>query len=100
MADDLSFRLNEDLRRYEVLAAGSLAGYTEIQAHGGTVAFTHTRVFDDFAGQGLAGRLVGQALEDVVAGGRKIVPYCEYVAGWLHKHPEYEPHVEWPESPE
>lgn len=100
MADNISFRLNQDSRRYEVLADGSLAGFTEINADNGTVAFNHTEVFDDYAGQGLASQLARHAMDDVVAAGKTIVPYCEYMAAWLHKHPEYEPNVEWPESPE
>lgn len=56
----------------------------------------HTAVSDDYAGQGLASMLVQAVVDDVIAGGRKIVPVCPYVAKWLPKHPEYADHVTQP----
>lgn len=53
----------------------------------------HTLVSEDYAGQGLASTLVTAVVEDVIAGGRKIVPVCPYVAKWLPRHPEYAEHV-------
>jgi uncharacterized protein len=58
----------------------------------------HTAVSEDYAGQGLASVLVEAVVEDVIAGGRKIVPVCPYVAKWLPKHPEYDDHVVRPTS--
>lgn len=53
----------------------------------------HTVVSEDYAGQGLASRLVRAVVDDAVAAGRRIVPVCPYVAAWLKKHPEYDEHV-------
>ena len=53
----------------------------------------HTGVSDDYTGQGLASVLVRAAVEDVIAGGRLIVPVCPYVKTWLPKHPQYADHV-------
>lgn len=53
----------------------------------------HTGVSEDYAGQGLASKLVRAVVDDVVAAGRSIVPVCPYVAAWMPKHPEYDEHV-------
>lgn len=53
----------------------------------------HTGVSDDYAGQGLASKLVRAVVDDVVAAGKRIVPVCPYVAAWMPKHPEYDAHV-------
>lgn len=56
----------------------------------------HTGISDDYAGQGLASVLVQQAVEDVIASDRLIVPVCPYVAAWLPKHSEYAEHIVQP----
>lgn len=53
----------------------------------------HTGVSDDYAGQGLASKLVRAVVDDIIASGRRIVPVCPYVVAWLPKHPEYQQHV-------
>jgi predicted GNAT family acetyltransferase len=53
----------------------------------------HTGVSEDYAGQGLASKLVRAVVDDVVAAGKSIVPVCPYVAAWMPKHPEYDEHV-------
>ena len=58
--------------------------------------FFHTGVDEAYGGQGLASVLVQNAVDQAIAGGRKIVPVCPYVAGWVKKHPEYAEHVVQP----
>lgn len=53
----------------------------------------HTLVSEDYAGRGLASRLVRPVVDDAIAAGLAIVPVCPYVAAWLPKHPEYSEHV-------
>lgn len=53
----------------------------------------HTEVSEEYAGQGLASRLVHAVVDDVVASGRRIVPVCAYVKAWMPKHPEYADHI-------
>jgi predicted GNAT family acetyltransferase len=36
----------------------------------------------------MGARLVGAALADVAASGRKVVPTCWYVAQYMREHPE------------
>lgn len=51
--------------------------------------FFHTEVGEAYAGQGLAGRLVQEALTDVRKLGKRIVPVCPYVAKFLKSHEEF-----------
>ena len=85
-----SVTFNAEAERYEIFVDGRRAGLTE--AHplpDGTVLFPHTEIDEEFNGQGLAGELVSQALDDVRSQGRKIVAQCPYVARYVEKHPEY-----------
>jgi hypothetical protein len=75
--------------RYEILVDGTFAGFTHYRHHGGALVFDHTVIKEQFSGQGLASKLVHATLDDVRARDIRIVPLCEYVAGWLEKHPDY-----------
>ncbi|WP_137875514.1 GNAT family N-acetyltransferase [Rhodococcus sp. Q] len=74
--------------RYEITVGGEVAGLTQYLDHDNQRIFFHTEVDDRFAGQGLAGILVHDALAATIAAGRRIVPICPYVAKYLTKHPE------------
>ncbi|MGW2556789.1 GNAT family N-acetyltransferase [Streptomyces sp. NPDC001635] len=75
--------------RYEILVDGECAGLTAYRDHGDQRVFYHTEVDDAFAGQGLASRLVQEALTDVRASGKRAVPVCPYVAKFLGRHEEF-----------
>ncbi len=81
--------LNADKQRYEIFVDGTLAGITQAVEDGEIVTMPHTKVFDEFEGQGLASVLVTGALDDIRARGLKIVAECPYVANFVVKHPEY-----------
>lgn len=75
--------------RYEISVDGELAGFAEYHRHDGVLALTHTEVFDRFEGQGLAGRLVGDALDDAREKGERVQPFCAYVRRYIGKHDAY-----------
>lgn len=76
--------------RYEILVDAMFAGSTHYRLHEGSLVFDHTVIKEEFAGQGLASTLVRSALDDVRAQQGRIVPLCEYIAGWLTKNPDYD----------
>ncbi len=84
-----SIDFNADKQRYEIHVDGTLAGFAEAREDGESSTFTHTVVFDEFEGQGIAGELVTDALDDVRKRGKKVIAQCEYVAGFIDKHPDY-----------
>ena len=69
--------------------AGALAGIAEYLLTEGLVVFTHTEVFDGYEGQGIASRLVHDALDDVRRDGRRVLPLCPFVSSYIGKHQEY-----------
>ncbi|GAB7184807.1 hypothetical protein ATKI12_4638 [Kitasatospora sp. Ki12] len=79
----------DERHRYEILVDGDLAGFTEYRDHEEQRVFYHTEIDEAFAGQGLASRLVQDALTDVRAAGKRIVPICPYVAKFLTKHDDF-----------
>ena len=87
---------NREQLRYEVYADGDLAGFTQYYRTGDRVVFTHTEIDNAFSGQGLGKVLAGEALDDVVANGKVIVPMCEFIAGYLKKTDKYDGHIEAP----
>lgn len=76
--------------RYEIVVHGEVAGFTEYLDQGAQRIFFHTEVDERFAGQGLAGILVHEALTGTVAAGRRIVPVCPYVAKYVGKHHDFD----------
>ncbi|MFD0112987.1 GNAT family N-acetyltransferase [Streptomyces sp. NPDC058320] len=84
-----SVERNDERHRYEILVDGVRAGLTAFRDHGAQRVFFHTEVDEAYAGQGLAGRLVQEALTDVRKSGKRIVPVCPYVAKFCKKHEEF-----------
>ncbi|MFI9114054.1 GNAT family N-acetyltransferase [Streptomyces venezuelae] len=79
----------EARHRYEILVDEQRAGLTAYRDREDRRVFFHTEIDDAYAGQGLASILVEQALTDVRATGKRIVPVCPYVAKFLKKHEEF-----------
>ncbi|MEW2288458.1 GNAT family N-acetyltransferase [Streptomyces sp. NPDC047841] len=75
--------------RYEIHVDGKRAGLTAYRDRDAQRVFYHTEIGDAFAGQGLASRLVQEALTDVRESGKRIVPVCPYVAKFLQRHEEF-----------
>jgi predicted GNAT family acetyltransferase len=85
---------NDSQHRYEVWFGNSLAGFTEYrEQENDDTTFVHTEVDSAFSGKGLGSALARNAVEDVIARGRAIVPRCSFIKAWLDKHPEYNEHV-------
>ena len=79
--DDLQFKDNPTAHRFELHKGGELAGFAEYNLLKGAVLFTHTEV--------IGSRLAKSALEEVRSRGLHAVPQCQFIAGYIRKHPEY-----------
>ena len=67
------------------------AAYLEYErADDDVMVITHTIVPPAIGGRGIAGDLVGTALELARTEGLKVDPRCSYADGWMRKHPEYD----------
>lgn len=85
----IEVRKNADRGRFEILLDGKLVGIADYRDDDGIREFPHTEVDPAVRGEGLAGRLVGEALKDTREAGLKVDPVCPYVATYFHRHPEY-----------
>ena len=75
--------------RYEVVRDGTVLGFAAYQRTDDLVVMTHTEVDRAYEGQGVGGRLVRGALDDVRARGGRVLAVCPFVAAWLERHPDY-----------
>ena len=79
-----------EAHRYEARDRdGTVLGFSQYRLHGDVVVFTHTEVDDAQEGRGVGSQLVRGALDDVRAGGRRILPLCPFVKAYVDRHPEY-----------
>lgn len=89
-----SFELHHDAdaRRYTLLVDGRASSFADYRpiGDGTTLVFHHTVTPSADRGNGYAAELVGRALDDVRATGRRVVATCWYVDEYLRSHPEYE----------
>src|SRR5262245_36484537 len=69
---------------------GAVAGFADYKVQDGLVVLTHTEVDPAFEGHGVGSMLVRAALDDVREQGRRAVPVCPFVRGWIDRHPDYE----------
>lgn len=80
---------NAGQNRFEL----SLDGGTALVAYrrdGARLVLVHTEVPEQFAGQGIGSKLAKGVFELLRASGRKAVVRCEFLKGWIAKHPEYD----------
>ncbi|HET6242480.1 MAG TPA: GNAT family N-acetyltransferase [Arthrobacter sp.] len=96
---DVSTTRNDSLHRYELHVGGKLAVQVRYIDKPGHVDFIHTETAEQFKGKGLGNVLAHFALDDVVAAGKRIIPHCPFIYGYLRKHDVYNQCVDWPEQP-
>nr|WP_188551613.1 GNAT family N-acetyltransferase [Sediminivirga luteola] len=76
--------------RFELFVDDEFAGFAEYHNAPGEVrAFTHTVVFDEFQGRGLANRLAAAALDSTRDSGLGVLPHCPMIRGFIAKRSEY-----------
>ena len=82
-------RDNPGERRYELFVDGELVGELVYRLRGDSaITLLHTEVSPSVEGQGLGGRLVAYALDDIRARGLRVAPVCPFVRAYLRRHPE------------
>ncbi|MCF6470806.1 N-acetyltransferase [Nonomuraea sp. MG754425] len=80
---------NSTESRFELLVDGKVAGFADYLLLPTKIVFTHTEVLPAYEGQGLAGKLVGYALQASADTGLRVEPRCPYVAKYIERHPEF-----------
>ena len=83
-----------EANRFTIAVDGTPVGLIDFTDRDGRRIFPHTEIQPAYEGRGLATILVSAALEATRDAGLRIVPACSMVAGYVAKHPEYEPLVD------
>ena len=73
--------------RYEAHLESELVGFLEYIVKRGRLALIHTEVLPEYEGQGVGSALVRHALDDARARELRVIAICEYVQGYLTRHP-------------
>jgi predicted GNAT family acetyltransferase len=79
---------NTARHRYEMTIDGSVA-FIEYRKEADHVVLVHTEVPEALSGRGIGSAIARAVLDDARAHGRRVVPECEFVAGYIKRHPEY-----------
>ncbi len=77
-----------DRHRYEIVEDGEVVGFLTYRIRHGVIEFIHTQVDPSHTGRGLAGTLVGTALDDARRRGLGVVPRCPYVRSYIDARSE------------
>jgi predicted GNAT family acetyltransferase len=89
-AQDVVLSDNPAAHRFEVRVAGTVAAYAEYNVLAHALLFTHTEVLPEFEGAGHGSRLARYALDTVRSRGLQAIPVCQFIAGYIRRHPEYQ----------
>jgi predicted GNAT family acetyltransferase len=79
---------NKPEHRFELAADGHIAA-TYYEVADGVITFDHTEVPPELGGKGIGSKLVKGALDQVRADDLQVIANCEFVKGYIAKHPEY-----------
>ena len=86
---DVQITHDADAARYEARVGSTTAGFAQYQLAKDLIVFTHTEVDPAYEGQGVGSALARAALDDVRGTGRKVLPLCPFIKGWIGGHREY-----------
>lgn len=82
---------DETTHQYRLVRDGETVSFADYRPlDDGTLVFHHTLTPPAHRGNGYAADLVRRALDDVRAGGHKVVATCWFVEEYLGLHPEFD----------
>ena len=82
MAEDYKLIDNEEKHRYEFQIDDKIAKIDYIKSNNGEIPAS-------LGGRGVGSQLAEKTLADIERQGLRLVPLCPFVAGYIHKHPEW-----------
>ena len=89
MTDGRSVVDNPSRNRFELREGERVLGWVAYLPAGASVIFAHTEIAEEHEGQGLGSVVVREALDQVRAGGKTVIPNCPFTAAFIQRHPEY-----------
>lgn len=89
MGVELTVQNNVEASAYEAVLDGQVVGLVRYERKGDRTVIRSTAVHPRHRDQGIGGRLVRAALDDIAASGQSLTNYCGFVTGFLAANPEY-----------
>jgi predicted GNAT family acetyltransferase len=80
---------NAAQRRFEMTVDGAVAFVEYAPRAGNTLELIHTEVPEPLSGRGVGSRLAEAVLDEARRRGAGVVPTCEFIAGYIARHPEF-----------
>jgi predicted GNAT family acetyltransferase len=79
---------NSERQRFEMAVDGSVA-FVTYRLNDDTLTLLHTEVPQALGGRGLGSALAQSVLDEARRRGLHVVPRCEFLAGYIQRHPAY-----------
>ncbi|VIO72230.1 hypothetical protein CI1B_38740 [Bradyrhizobium ivorense] len=83
-----AFRDNAQQSRFELTVDGAIA-FVAYRKTPDTITLVHTEVPPELGGRGIGSKLARATLDAVRAQRIKLIVKCEFIQGFMKKHPEY-----------
>jgi len=83
-----TLRNNKSRNRFELEIDDHMA-FVDYAQSPGSITLLHTEVPKELGGRGVGSILAKAVLETVRAQGLKVEARCEFLAGYIKKHPEF-----------
>ena len=83
-----NIRDNKQAGRFEYDVEGGVA-FASYRMAPGVVTVTYTEVPPALRGRGIGAKLSAAVLDHIRAENLKVIPRCDYFAGFIRDHPEY-----------
>lgn len=80
--------IHERNRIYASAPDGTLLAEITFPENDGVAVIDHTFVHESLRGQGVAGKLMEEAVAAIARQGWKTEATCSYAVNWLQKHPQ------------
>jgi len=78
---------NVNKQQFELQVDGGIA-FIDYEMKGDKIQLNFTEVPESMQGKGIGSKLVSQTFDLIEGMNLKIIPECEFVQGWLKRHPE------------
>lgn len=85
----IDVRNQPEQSRYAVFLDDELAGFAAYQERPSEILLTHTEIDSRFEGKGIGSGLARGVLDDIRGRDLAVLPYCEFMNGYIKRHEEY-----------
>ena len=86
--DKVILNFNKELKQFEIKVDGHVARI-EYHITDDRIFLTHTEVPEELSGMGIGSLLAQKTLDLIDKMNLKVVPYCQFIAAYIRKNPQY-----------